>query len=737
MPDESPSDEQIDRWIAGTLPVDAAAEVERYFEEHPEALPGGEPTVNLLREAASLDESGDELSSLMESLKGRDEVTYDDLMRDSWQDLIEPAEEEGILGRLEHYEILELVANTGMATVLKARDPELDRLVAIKMLAPALATNSTAKERFLREARAMATLENDYILPIYDVHHGGSPWFVMRFIEGGSLQGALDANDPRLQKAEFVEKLAYEMATALRVAHRAGIIHRDLKPANILCESLGGSMWLTDFGIARAIEDPGLTYGSTVAGTPRYMSPEQAAGETLDVRSDLFSLGSVLYHIATGEPPFDGQTSTALLRQVAHVEVTSVGKVNPALPRWLASLIDGLMRKDPDERPQDAREILQIISARQMVRKSKQGIPRIAWAAAVAVLVGLAGWLLLRQGQSDQNHGEGAGGEASAGPVIQPEIFSVRTGIRFPDFRTAVRSIHDSDTLQLRGEIVLNEPVTARPGAKIKLEGSKDTSTAIRFRHQGKFGLTFQGDASASRIKFIAEERVDGFIALQMNKGQFLDLTYCAFEDRAKKGHSYAVHGHRTRKVRLTGCTLRGESLHGVFLCSEPEAGAFRGGDLHLEGCRFYSGAALALKAPSEDSSFKVRVSRCVLETSYFCLVSPAHDFRPVDFFAHDTVFNTKESLFAINKGTPKEIFAKLNWRGLHNIYTDEGDFLRFRDHPEEKITGLENFLKASPTISERRSGASRLTKNKKGRIEGFFEAVGATIRETVEEMKE
>jgi tRNA A-37 threonylcarbamoyl transferase component Bud32 len=737
MPDERPSAEQIDRWIAGTLSVDAAAEVERYFEEHPEALPGGEPSVHLLREAASLNASGDELNSLMDSLKGRDEITYEDLMRDSWQDLIEPTEKEGILGRLEQYEILELVANTGMATVLKARDPELDRLVAIKMLAPALATNATAKERFLREARAMATLEHDYILPIYDVHHGGSPWFVMRFIEGGSLQDALDKGDPRLQKAEFVEELAYEMATALKVAHRAGIIHRDLKPANILCEGPGGSMWLTDFGIARAIEDPGLTYGSTVAGTPRYMSPEQAAGETLDARSDLFSLGSVLYHVATGEPPFNGLTSTALLRQVAHVEVTPVGKVNPALPRWMSSLIDGLMRKDPGERPRDAGEILQIISARKVVKKTKRGIPRMVLVAALAVLMGLAGWLFLRQGQSGHNLDEGAAGEKSQGPEIQPEIISVRTGRRFPDFRTAVQSVHDSDTLQLRGEIVLNEPVIARPGAKVRLEGGESSSTVIRFRHRGKFGITFQGDASVSRIEFIAEERVDGFIALQMNKAQFLDLTYCAFEDRAGRGHSYAVHGHATQKIRLTGCTFRGEPLHGVFLCCEPKEGAFRGGDLHLEGCRFYSGAALALKAPSQKSTFKVRVSRCVVETSYFCLVSPVHDFRPTDFYVHDTVFNTQESLFAINEGTPAEVLEKLQWRGLHNIYTKEGDFLRFRDHPGEKITGLENFLNASAKISEQRSGASRLTRNKKGRIEGFFEEVGSTIRKTVDEMKE
>lgn len=733
MPQEKPSPEIIDRWIAGTLPGDAAAEVERFFEENPEALPGGEPTVRFLREAASVEESGDDLSSLMNSLKGRVEVSLEDLTQDSWRELLEPTEEEGVLGKLEQYEVLELVANTGMATVLKARDSELDRIVAIKMLSPALATNSTARERFLREARAMATLENDYILPIYDVFHGGSPWFVMRFIEGGTLQDALDAGDERLQEPKFVEQLAYKMATALSVAHRAGIIHRDLKPANILSDEEADAIWLTDFGIARAIEDPGLTYGATVAGTPRYMSPEQAMGESLDSRSDLFSLGSVLYHVATGKPPFDGDTTTALLYQVTRAEATPVGKVNPNLPPWLASLIDGLLSKDPDDRPENAAAVLAIISSQKVIRKPRKWMypAALLGAGLVAVFV-----FTIRNDFSPDGDGEESQMPTvvTAGPQ---EIISEKTGYSYGSLQSALNSIKETDTLFLRGDFVIEEPLKTHSGSSVRIHGAKGATATIRFRHQGKYGILFQGNGSARRVNFVSEERADGFIALQTQNAQYLDLSYCGFEDRGTKGYSYAARGHATQKIRLTSCTVQGPRMLGILLSCEPKAGLFQGGDLHLEGCRFDGLSVMHLKAPHQDSQFRVRANRCVFEGSFFMVGSKTHEWRPTVVTAYDNLFKTTGSLFKVTKGNDEDFLEKLRWNGLNNIFNQECDFVSFLESPERDIAGLEGFVNSSSRITERISGAGSLMGRERDLIKTFFEDVGTGIRDAVDELRD
>lgn len=720
--------ELIDRWIAGELSGEMAEELERYFEENPEVLPGGEPTVDLLREAASLEESGDEVSALMNELKGGGEKASGELIHDSWRDLLEPCEVPGVLGRLEQYEVHGLIANTGMATVLKGRDPELDRPVAIKMLSPALSTNATARERFLREARAMATLENDYILPIYDVHQGGSPWFVMRYIDGGTLQDALDEGDTRLQEPEFVEELLYEMATALGVAHRAGIIHRDLKPANILCELDHGLMWLTDFGIARATEDPGLTYGKTVAGTPRYMSPEQAAGEELDERSDLFSLGSVLYHVATGCPPFDGATSSALLNQVANQEVPPVGRLNRRLPRWLGGLIDGLLGKDPKDRPASAGEVLKILSSRKVIKKPGRWLYPALGAGAALVVAGF----FFKGGKGEKVSEPEVVNEVVA-ETIQ-EVISEATGRKYQSLQEAVGAVVGRDILKLRGEFILKAPLVTPVGSSVGFEPVEGETATIRFRHRGKYGILFRGDGAAKRIHFVNEERVDGFVSVLTQKARFLDLTWCQFEDTGSEGYSYAVHGHATRKIRMTFCSVGGGRMRGVFFCCAPEQGIFQGGDLHLEACRFRCDGVIALKGDHEDSRFRVRASRCEFDVPVLCVSHPSHPFRPISFRMRDNVFRVTESLLVINKGGHEEVAENLTWDGLNNVYAGGIDFVRFKDG--KTVKSLEQFVRSFPGVSERKSQPGSLSR-KKGRIEGFFEGVGETIKETLEDLKE
>ena len=199
--------------------------------------------------------------------------------------------------------------------VLKAFDPTLGRAVAIKVLAPQLATSAAARSRFAREARAAAAVVHDHVVAIHSVDSwNGLPYLVMPFIPGQSLQERVDRDGPMDLKQ--VLRIGIQTAQGLESAHAQGLVHRDVKPSNILLENGVERVKLTDFGLARAVDDASLTQSGVVAGTPQYMSPEQARGEPVDHRSDLFSLGSVIYFMCAGHAPFRASSTPAVLRRV-------------------------------------------------------------------------------------------------------------------------------------------------------------------------------------------------------------------------------------------------------------------------------------------------------------------------------------------------------------------------------------------------------------------------------------
>src|SRR5438270_9475217 len=231
-------------------------------------------------------------------------------------DFLEPPQKAGALGRLGHYEVLEVVGRGGMGIVLKAFDAALHRVVAIKVMAPQLATSASARKRFMREAQAAAAVRDEHVIDIHAVEQGnGRPYLVMEYVNGLSLQERLDRSGP-LELSEVL-RIGMQTATGLAKAHAQGLIHRDVKPANILLVNGVQRVKLTDFGLARAVDDASLTQSGVVAGTPEYMAPEQARGEAVDHRADLFSLGSVLYAMCTGRPPFRASGSLAILKRVS------------------------------------------------------------------------------------------------------------------------------------------------------------------------------------------------------------------------------------------------------------------------------------------------------------------------------------------------------------------------------------------------------------------------------------
>src|SRR5262249_25482665 len=229
------------------------------------------------------------------------------------------------------------------------------------VLAAPLAASGAARQRFAREARAAAVVRDDHVIDIHAVRDDAPvPYLVMEFIGGCNLEDRLRRGGPLGGKEGL--RIGSQAASGLAAAHRQGLIHRDVKPANILLENGVQRVKLTDFGLARAADDASLTQSGLIAGTPAYMSPEQANGEPVNHRSDLFSLGSVLYEICTGRAPFRAENTAAVLRRVSDESPRPIREVNPDIPEVLCRLIDRLHAKKPADRPASAAEVADLLA---------------------------------------------------------------------------------------------------------------------------------------------------------------------------------------------------------------------------------------------------------------------------------------------------------------------------------------------------------------------------------------
>jgi uncharacterized protein (TIGR03067 family) len=271
-----------------------------------------------------------------------------------------PSTRPDAIGRMAHYEVLEVIGKGGFGVVLKAFDEKLHRIVAIKVLSPAYAASGSARKRFIREARAAAAVKNEHVVAIHNVQDEEQPpYLVMELIDGISLQDKLDKHGSLGVKE--ILRIGTQAAEGLAAAHKQGLVHRDIKPANILLENGVERVKLTDFGLARAVDDASLTQSGTVAGTPMYMSPEQAEGLPIDHRSDLFSLGTVLYAMCTGHPPFRASGTHAVLKRVIDASPRPIREITNEIPQWLCDIIAKLHAKKPEDRFQTAKEVAELL----------------------------------------------------------------------------------------------------------------------------------------------------------------------------------------------------------------------------------------------------------------------------------------------------------------------------------------------------------------------------------------
>ncbi len=297
---------------------------------------------------------------------------------------------ESLVGKtLGQYQIIQELGRGGMAVVYKAYQPSLTRYVAVKVLPPQLSFDEDFVERFVREARGAAMLHHPNIITIHDVsEQDGVHYFVMEYLTGKTLDAVLGGQPMPLPR---ISRIFDQVADALEHAHSQGLIHRDIKPSNICVdETRNDHVVLMDFGLVRAGQDSKLTRTGMIVGTPEYMSPEQAQGEEVDYRTDLYSLGVVLYRMLTGTAPFVRSSPAAVL--LAHVayEPPPVSQVNPSVPKPVEVVVLKAMSKDRNQRYQSAGQLahdLRVAITGQMPEGLTLPIPTAHAAAPSPTLV--------------------------------------------------------------------------------------------------------------------------------------------------------------------------------------------------------------------------------------------------------------------------------------------------------------------------------------------------------------
>ncbi len=434
--------ELLETMLRGQLPVKQSQRIENHLctckkcQQHLEQLAGGKDwwtsTETALREVVQQLESPP--TQLFETSKKEPSDLKANASEHSWLDKI------SVNGCLGPYKLETVIGHGGTGVVAMAFDTQLQRRVAIKVLFPHLAANGAAKQRFAREAQAAATVVHPSVVPIHavDAQHD-PPFLIMAYVPGGSLQQRLDLRGA-LGVVEIL-RIALQVCEGLAAAHSQGLVHRDVKPANILLEAGTDRVLLSDFGLARALDDATLTASGYVAGTPPYMSPEQARGDLVDQRSDLFSVGSLMFAMATGRPPFQGNSPLTVLQRVCSQATPATRTVNEDLPAWFDRLIGLCHAKQPKDRISDAQQLAEILRQclAHVQRPSVFPLPTClrtrswrpfaiaACCLLAGVLMGFLPSMLNRNGAASQNtntQGRQVAGEAIT-PVPTVELWKV------------------------------------------------------------------------------------------------------------------------------------------------------------------------------------------------------------------------------------------------------------------------------------------------------------------------
>jgi Protein kinase domain len=406
--------------------------------------------------------------------------------------LLGPARTELSCGALGPYDVLDICGKGGMGIVVRANDPSLSRVVAIKLLSPGLLLNDQAHQRFLREAQTAASIEHENVVTIHAVDDWhGVPYLVMQFVDGPTLRDVVDEQG-RLS-AERVIRYGIQIADGLAAAHGRGLIHRDIKPSNLILDIRTDTVRISDFGLARPQAHSGLTESGVIPGTPQFMSPEQATGSELDHRADLFSLGSVLFWLATAAEPYSAESTFQLLKKICEQKPPSVRQVRTKIPTALADVIDQLMTRDPADRFADAAAVSSALKAIDVGKhdrsNDRQWIRRSAGSLITLTLV-LLGTAALAWSFGLFESAENKTVDQLVAPQLQrgtfddvvPRGFTIRGGTAsFASLHAAIEAAASGDVIEVHEERVVLDRTVALGDRDLTIAAGRNVVPRIRF----------------------------------------------------------------------------------------------------------------------------------------------------------------------------------------------------------------------------------------------------------------
>ena len=594
----------------------------------------------------SIGEGSRTLGDLMDHLK-RNPTSSGSRVSEADLTFLLPSNQPGVIGTIGSYEVLGVVAQGGMGVVLEARDPKLDRSVAIKVMSPAL-TVPGAKEKFLREARAAASLDHPNVLPVFAVdEQNGVPYLVMPLVAGETLQQRVDREGP-LPLSALVD-IGSKVARALAAAHEAGIVHRDVKPGNILLDAEDGRVWIADFGLARAGQDSSRSVTGTIAGTPQFMAPEQFETTEVDPRADLFSLGGVLHTMATGEPPFDGASAVTAMRSVQQDRPRRISE----LPDWFADLIQKLLEKSPASRPGSAKIVAETIESKGSVplQLQKRWSP---WVVVSGIAAVVAAVFFLGKGERHTT-----------------AQFRV-DGKGYSTLESAIANAPDGATIEIAGggDVRIHERITIddkfvhlRAGSGVR---------PILYASGGLSAIKTRAPLLLEGIEIKQIETLEpGEPVILANDALF--LRNCRVSSTFPFQAAMREQGDPTRRMALVKLSGSG-SVHasntgffssGTSLFQVEELGSDSG--IALENC---AGTGLdLLRVKTSKGDLSLDLERCSFAVRTAILLRADSDIHRLAVSAKHSVLSCQKRVIASAGYTPRELRDHVGWDGDGNVY--------------------------------------------------------------------
>ncbi|MDR3620431.1 MAG: protein kinase [Paludisphaera borealis] len=636
QPADCPDDNQLREYAAGRLRAESFSTVAAHLRSCTRCrlqVFAGEPTIeDDGPHSFRFDLTGDTLNDA-ETINPRTDfdarLNQDDA--DSAVRYLFPDRQGSSLGWLGNYEVEYELGRGGMGIVFKGFDPLLHRVVAIKVMAPPLAVNERARLRFSREARAVAAINHPNVVTIHAVsEHKDVPYLVMEYVAGESLEDRIRHRRP-LPTLEIV-RIGAQIADGLAAAHAVGTIHRDVKPANVMLENSVDRVKISDFGLAQvALDCAELTPTNQVLGTPSYMSPELVEGKEIDARSDLFSLGCVIYAMVVGHSPFIGSHMLDVVRRVSDFDPLPLDEVDPSIPKSLAALVSRLLEKEPKNRIQSANEVadeLRRLLTTESLEPSRDVAPLLSQPKGLfsqperrgllkrGAVVGLLGVVAVaaialawwRPSVSSWFRPQ---------PVVrsgnQPLTVSHDGGADFTDLRKAVEQAKPGSTIQILDDGRYEGPIIITPLQRLSGLTIESPRGATLFAAEKEITLLEIRDTPGITVRGMRIEcgrEQHGVVLYKNVSGMVLDKLQIDQPAGSRKAAVFLTNGTRgsaESPARLSELDVTSGGL-GIVLGGETLGAAIS--SVRIERCRIRGAGLLIIL---ENDIHDVTVSECIL----------------------------------------------------------------------------------------------------------------------------